>query len=105
MKPTFSVFLTAALLLGSGSAEAARGTALGSNPMLPPPSPFSSTPLTPHTNPIGVPAPGQSFGARPGFPGSPTFDPNAALPSLNNSGSAPAAGPTASGGPPGSTSP
>jgi hypothetical protein len=41
------------------------------------------------TNPAatGVPNP-QSFGALPGNPGSPTYDPNAALPSLNNQGSA-----------------
>src|SRR5262245_58551444 len=89
MNSTFSVFLAAALLLGSTSAEAARGTAAGStNPMLPPPSPFSSTPLTPHTNPIGGAGIGQNFGALPGNPGSPTFDPSAALPSLNNPGSA-----------------
>jgi hypothetical protein len=88
MKSTFSVFVAAALLLGSSNAEAARGTAAGgTNPMLPPPSPFSSTPLTP-TNPIGGAGIGQNFGALPGNSGSPTFDPNAALPSLNNPGSA-----------------
>jgi hypothetical protein len=32
------------------------------------------------TNPVT----GQAFGALPGGPGSPTYDPNAALPSLNN---------------------
>jgi len=42
---------------------------------------------TPHVNPgalgIGVPNE-QSFGALPGFPGSATYDPNAALPSLDD---------------------
>jgi hypothetical protein len=84
MNPTFSIFLAAALLLGSSSAEAARrGNGL-SNLMLPPP--FIST-TQPPTNPVGGFSTSQSFGASPS-PGSPTFDPNAALPSLNNSGSA-----------------
>jgi hypothetical protein len=87
MKPSFFIFLAAALLIGTTSAEAARKTSAGlSNPMLPPPS--SVAPLTPHTNPIGGVGTGQTFGALPGSPGSPTFDPNAALPSLNNPGSA-----------------
>src|SRR5262249_982725 len=99
MKITFSIFVAAALLLGSSSAEAARGI------MLPPTSPSTSAPLIPQTNPIGGAGTGQSFGALPGAPGSPTYDPNAALPSLNNQGSAlaPLAGPTASGQPPGTT--
>ena len=81
MKRTFSIFIAAALLLGSNSAEAAhRGNGL-SNLMLPPP--FIST-----TRPSNAPS-----------PGSPTFDPNAALPSLDNSGSAlaPVPGKTATG--------
>jgi hypothetical protein len=103
MTPSFYIFVAVALLLASSSAEAARATASGSNPMLPPPSPV--TPLTPQTNPIGGTGIPQSFGALPGAPGSPTYDPNAALPSLNNSGSglAPLPGPTPSGGPPGTT--
>jgi hypothetical protein len=105
MKPTFFIFVAAALLLGSSNAEAARATASGSNPMLPPPSPVTPAPLTPQTNPIGGTGIPQSFGALPGAPGSPTYDPNAALPSLNNSGSGlvPLPGPTPSGGPPGTT--
>ena len=97
MKPNFPIFLAAALLLGTASAEAARGI------MLPPPSPVAP----PQTNPIGggvgPGVTGQSFGALPGNPGSPSYNPNAALPSPNNPGSAPApqAGPTASGEPPG----
>jgi hypothetical protein len=88
MNPTFSIFLAVALLLASSSAEAARRTTSAglSNPMLPPPSPIA--PLTPHTNPIGGLGTGQTFGALPGSPGSPTFDPNAALQSLNNPDSA-----------------
>ena len=82
MKRTFSIFVAAALLLGSSSAEAARGNGL-SNLMLPPP--FISA--QPPTNPVAGFSTSHSFGASPS-PGSPTFDPNAALPSLNNSGSA-----------------
>ena len=74
MNPTFCMFLAVALLLGSSSAEAARhGNGL-SNLMLPPP--FIST-TQPPTNPVSP------------RPGSPTFDHDAALPSLNNSGSLP----------------
>jgi len=65
--------------------------------LLPPQPPISLTPLVPQTNPIGgvnqsvgvVPGlsqtnpiggagTGQNFGALPGDPGSPTYDPNAA---------------------------
>ncbi len=104
MNRTFSIFVAAALLLGSSSAEAARGTAgSNSNLLLPPQPPISSTPLIPQTNPIGgvnqsvgvvsgLPqtnpiggaGTGQNFGALPGDPGSPTYNPNAALPPLNN---------------------
>ena len=73
--------------------------------MLPPQPPISLTPLLPQTNPIGGVKTGQSFvaltgipqtdpnegvgslqnfGALPGEPGSPTYNPNAALPPLNN---------------------
>jgi hypothetical protein len=106
-KPAFSIFVVAALLLASSSAEAARGTGGNSNLILPPPPVVSTAP--PQTNPIGgvntgqsfgaVPGlpqfdpiggvgTGQNFGALPGQPGSPTYDPNAALPSLGNAGSA-----------------
>jgi hypothetical protein len=86
MNRTFSILVAAALLLGSSSAEAARGTAGGnSNLILPPPPPISSTPLIPQTNPMGGGAgTGQNFGALPGNPGSATYNPNAALPPLNN---------------------
>jgi hypothetical protein len=52
------------------------------------------------TNPAATGVPNQqSFGALPGNPGSATYDPNAALPSLNNQGSAlaPIQGTSASG--------
>jgi len=75
MMRTFSIFVAAALLLGSSSAEAARGNGL-SNLMLPPP--FIST-TQPPTNPVGGFSTSHSFGASPS-PGSPTFDPK--LPSL-----------------------
>ena len=102
MKSTFSIFVATTLLLASSTAEAAHGTAAGnSNPILSPPPPILTAP--PQTNPIGGvnqsvgiapglpeinPITGQAFGALPGQPGSPTYDPNAALPSLNNAGSA-----------------
>ena len=82
MMRTFSIFVAAALLLGSSSAEAARGNGL-SNLMLPPP--FISTTQSP-TDPVGGFSTSRRFGPSPS-PGSPTF-PDAALPSLNNSGSA-----------------
>jgi hypothetical protein len=102
MKSEFPIFLAADLLLGSSGAEGAPNN----NIILAPPSPISSTP--PQTNPgaIGLlnpanPAFGtsQNFGALPGNPGSPTYNPNAALPSLGNSGSAlaPSAGTSSSG--------
>jgi hypothetical protein len=40
------------------------------------------------TSPAAIGVPNQSFGALPGNPGSATYDPNAALPSLNNQESA-----------------
>jgi hypothetical protein len=73
--------------------------------LLPPQPPISSTPLIPQTNPIGgvnqsvgvVPGlsqtnpiggagTGQNFGALPGDPGSPTYDPNAAAATAEQSG-------------------
>ena len=104
MKSTFSIFFATTLLLASNSAEAARGIASGNRNAVIPPIPQIST-APPATNPIGGtntqsfgtppgvlgsefnPITGQSFGALPGQPGSPTFDPNAALPSQGNAGS------------------
>src|SRR5262245_20765820 len=99
MQPIFSIFVVAGLLVASSGAEAARTG--NSNLILPPPSPPPISTAPPQTDPIGGanqgiapglpetnPITGQNFGASPGQPGSPTYDPNAALPSLNNSGSA-----------------
>ena len=79
MKSEFPIFLAAALLLGSSGAEAAQ---TNNNIILAPPPPISSTP--PQTNPIGGAGTGPTFGALQGNPGSPTYNPNAALPPLNN---------------------
>ena len=102
MNPTFSIFVAATLLVVPTSTEAARGPQASNRNLALPPIPQIST-APPQTNPIGGvnqsfgvvpgfaetnPVTGQTFGALPGGPGSPTYDPNAALPSLNNAGSA-----------------
>jgi hypothetical protein len=114
MKSAFPFLAAAALLLGASTAQAARPMGHGADsnisiPATPPlqssvppttnsgaldvPRPLGTPPVNAGalgiTNPgaIGVPNP-QSFGALPGSPGSATFDPNAALPSLDNQGSA-----------------
>ena len=113
MKSAFPILAAAAaLLLAASSAQAARPMGGNSNIILPPAPPLQSS-LPPMTNsgalntpqPLGTPpvntgalgitgpaslgVPGQqSFGALPGNPGSATYNPNAALPSLGNSGSA-----------------
>jgi hypothetical protein len=113
MKFAFPILAAVAVLfLGAGSAQAARPIGGNSNIILPPAPPLQSS-LPPMTNsgalntpqPLGMPpvntgalvttgpaslgVPGQqSFGALPGNPGSATYNPNAALPSLGNSGSA-----------------
>jgi hypothetical protein len=106
MKPTFPILVAAAVLLGASSAEAARPMAGNSNiiiaPSFPPqtnsgalnmPQSLGMPPV--NTGAIGITSPSalgvpgqQTFGALPGNPGSATYDPNAALPSLGNSGSA-----------------
>ena len=100
MNTTFSILVAATLLVAPTSADAARPAPV--NTFALPPMPQIST-APPQTNPIGGvnqslsvqpgvpeinPITGQDFGALPGEPGSPTYDPNAALPSLNNQGSA-----------------
>ena len=66
MKPAVSILLLITLLAEASGAQAASTGAVGSNPMLPPPSPI--TPV-PQTNP-GLLAPNtfgaQSLGALPG---------------------------------------
>jgi hypothetical protein len=125
MNSAFPFLAAAALLLGASTAQAARpmGHGANSNIIIPATPPLQSSvppttnsgaldgPQTIGTPPvnagalgitnqgaIGVPNP-QSFGALPGSPGSATFDPNAALPSLDNQGSAlaPTPGTSASG--------
>jgi hypothetical protein len=102
MNTTFSIFVAATLLVAATGAQAARGPAAGNRNLALQPTPQISK-APPQTNPIGGvnqnfgvvpgfaetnPVTGQAFGALPGGPGSPTYDPNAALPSLGNSGSA-----------------
>jgi hypothetical protein len=98
MNPTVSIFVAATPLLASSGAEAARGTAGGSTNLMLPPTPPAST-AQPHTNPIGGVFTDQGLGALPGAPGSSTYDPFGALPSLNNPGSplAPTPGTSATG--------
>jgi hypothetical protein len=96
MKSAFPILAAVALLLGASTAQAARPMG-NSNIILAPTPPLQSS-LPPMTNsgalnrpqnPAALGVPGQgSFGALPGNPGSATYDPNAALPTLGNSGSA-----------------
>ena len=67
MNPTVSIFVAATPLLAW---------------MLPPTPPASTA--QPHTNPIGGVFTDQGLGVLPGAPGSSTYDPFGALPSLNN---------------------
>jgi hypothetical protein len=102
MNNTFSILVAATLLVATTTAEAAHGpAAVNRNAVIAPVPQISTAP--PQTNPIGDlnqnfdplavsgqinPVTGQAFGALPGQPGSPNYDPNAALPSGNNAGSA-----------------
>jgi hypothetical protein len=125
MNSAFPFLAAAALLLGASTAQAARpmGHGADSNISIPATPPLQSSvpptsnsgaldgPQTIGTPPvnagaIGTMNPGaigvpnkQSFGALPGQPGSATYDPKAALPSLDNQGSAlaPTPGTSASG--------
>ena len=98
MKSAFPILAAVALLLGASTAQAAKPMG-NSNIILAPTPPLQST-LRPQTNPGALIQPPletlaspstlgfqqQSFGALPGNPGSATYDPNAALPTLGNSG-------------------
>ena len=99
MKSAFPILAAVALLLGATTAQAAKPMG-NSNIILAPTPPLQST-LPPQTNPGALIQPPlgtlaspstlgfqQSFGALPGNPGSATYNPNAALPTLGNSGSA-----------------
>ena len=80
---------------GSGGHGGGGGFSMGGNHMG---GHFDAFPPTPNLGALGVPNQ-QSFGALPGSPGSATYDPYAALPSLGNQGSAlaPTPGTSASG--------
>jgi hypothetical protein len=114
----FSLFILAAsaLLIGANTSQAASSRGHGAAIPIPPPTVESVMPPTessvpPTTNPGTLVGPAEfglptvnsgtivplnqqtitnqpNFGALPGSPGSPTYDPIATLPSLNNSGSA-----------------
>jgi len=121
MKSVFPILAAAALLVGASAAQAARpmGHGANSNIILPAPPVESSLPPPTNSGALDVPPPlgtppvnagaigitnpaaigvpnQQSFGALPGNPGSATYDPNAALPSLDNQGSALAPNPRTS---------
>ena len=96
MKSTFPILAALALLLGASTAQAA-SRPMGNSKILAPtpplqtslPPPTNSGALNMPQNPAALGLPGQgSFGALPGSPGSATYNPNAALPTLGNSGSA-----------------
>jgi hypothetical protein len=116
MKSSLLILAASAFLMGAGIAQAASSKGHGAAILIPAPSVESVTPPTessvpPQTNPgtlagppeFGMPAVNSgtiaplnqqtitnqpNFGALPGSPGSATYDPNAALPSLDNPGSA-----------------
>ena len=113
--------LTIAALLASANASLAASSKPHGNIILAPPSVESVTPapsLSPQLNPGALVSPEfgmppvnsgligpvtqqginnqQDFGALPGAPGSATYDPNAALPSLDNPGTALAPNPGSS---------
>ena len=116
MKSVFPVLVAAALLFGASAAPAARsmghGAAMSNSNIfiITPPAPVQSTapptvnsgaldvPQSIGTPPVNAGAIGSinpsamgaqpSFGAQPGSPGLATYDPNAALPSLDDQGSA-----------------
>jgi hypothetical protein len=120
MKSSLPLLTIAALLAGANPGVAASSKPHG-NIMLAPPSVVSVTPAqspTPQLNPGALVSPQfgmppvnsgliapvtqqginnqQNFGALPGAPGSATYDPNAALPSLDNPGTALAPNPGSS---------
>jgi hypothetical protein len=115
MKSSFLILASAAVLLNAGVAQAAPSDHSAANHMSAPPveivTPPTESSVPPPTNPglrlgpaeFGNPAVNSGAiaplnqqtitnqpndGALPGSPGSATFDPNAALPSLDNPGSA-----------------
>jgi len=110
MQNSLLILAIAVLAFGAGAASAAPSKGHG-NPVIAPPPVQSVAPSTGSSAPppvnrglagappeFGLPAvnsgtiaplnQGSNFGALPGSPGSATYDPNAALPSLDNPGSA-----------------
>jgi hypothetical protein len=124
MKHSLLILAASAVLIGASSAQAAPSRAHGPAIVLPRPAVESVTPpmessAPPPVNPgtlsgpaeFGVPGVNSGaimplnqqtitnqpdFGALPGSPGSATYDPSAALPSLGNPGSAVAPNPATS---------
>jgi hypothetical protein len=116
MKHSLLLLAASAALIGASSAQAAPSRAHGPAIVLPPPAVESVTPpmqssVPPTVNPGALSGPSEfglppvnagtlmplnqqtitsqpNFGALPGSPGSATYDPSAALPSLDNTGSA-----------------
>lgn len=107
MKPIFPILALSAVFAATGAAA----KPMGRNIILSPPTVVTATPtpvptvnsgalgvlpqqtigapianLAP-TDPVTTNSMLQNFGALPGEPGSPTYDPNAALPTLGNEGS------------------
>ncbi len=108
MKSSLLMLASVALLANAGVAQAASKSGGMSSSSLGIVTPPIESSVPPYTNPGGLGAPTEfgtppvnagaiappminspySDGALPGAPGSATYDPNAALPSLDNSGSA-----------------
>jgi hypothetical protein len=127
MKSSLLILASTAMLMNAGLAQAASSTAHGATNPIPAPGVESVAPpmessVPPQVNPGTLSGPAEfgtppvnsggiaplnqqtipnqaNYGALPGSPGSPTYDPNAALPSLDNPGSAlaPKPGTSASG--------
>jgi hypothetical protein len=123
MKTSLLILAASAVLIQAGAAQAASSRGHGATHLILPPvvervTPPMESSVPPQTNPgllaapeFGLPAVNSgtiaplntqtitnqpNFGALPGAPGSATYDPTAALPSLGNAGSALAPDPTTS---------
>ena len=113
MKSALTVLAAAVFLLGANAAQAAKSMSHGA-PIIVPAQPVQTTPPTTNPGALSVPfrqsfTPGtlnpglttvpnqDGFGALPGEPGSPSYDPYGGLPSLDNSGSAVSPAPGTSG--------
>src|SRR5476651_1042592 len=84
MKSALPVLAATAMLFAASAVQAAEPAgAAGATSSAP--APVQSFHASPGTSGTNSPS---SFGAKPGAPGSSTYDPNAALPSMDNQGSA-----------------